>query len=74
MIDEESDTYGTMRADPDLGANMEAHEQAVKDRVDNAIVKGPEKTSRDDAGWWGVGEGVFPRSSRGTAALAHFYF
>ncbi|KAK1751013.1 hypothetical protein QBC47DRAFT_392086 [Echria macrotheca] len=56
IIDEEAATYGTKRADPDLGASMEAHEQAVKDQIDGAIPTGPKRASPESGGRVMVGE------------------
>jgi hypothetical protein len=43
IVEEENAVYGTGRADPDLGAAMESHGKAVKDRVDDRVKKGPKK-------------------------------
>ncbi|KAK5662675.1 hypothetical protein OQA88_8591 [Cercophora sp. LCS_1] len=56
ITDETTTRYGTKRPDPDLGAAMEAPSEAVKDRVDDAIPKGPKKADQNTGGRVMVGE------------------
>ncbi|KAJ9149353.1 hypothetical protein NKR23_g4363 [Pleurostoma richardsiae] len=56
IIDETSDTYGTKRPDADVGGNAELHGEALKDRIDDAVPKGPKKADPSSGGRVMVGE------------------
>ncbi|KAI0850906.1 hypothetical protein F5Y00DRAFT_259925 [Daldinia vernicosa] len=49
IIDETSATYGTT-TQPDLGANMEVHGEALKDKVDGAVRTGPKVADETTGG------------------------
>jgi hypothetical protein len=56
ILAEESSTYGTKRADADVGANMEAHNEELKDKVDGAVPTGVKKADATTGGRVFVGE------------------
>jgi len=49
IVDEEPDNYGVKQADADIGANMEAHDKALKSRVDDGSESATRKGSKKDA-------------------------
>ncbi|KAI1484246.1 hypothetical protein K445DRAFT_312658 [Daldinia sp. EC12] len=55
IIDETSATYGNT-TQSDLGANIESHDEALKDRVDGAVRSGPKKADESSGGRVQVGE------------------
>ncbi|KAI1082361.1 hypothetical protein F5B20DRAFT_34107 [Whalleya microplaca] len=55
IVDETSSTYGNT-TQSDVGANMEVQGEAIKDRVDGAVAKGPKKADEYSGGRVQVGE------------------
>ncbi|KAI1644769.1 uncharacterized protein F4817DRAFT_201070 [Daldinia loculata] len=55
IIDETSATYGST-TQSDLGANIESHDEALKDKVDGAVMTGPKKADETTGGRVQVGE------------------
>jgi hypothetical protein len=55
IIDEQKSNYGTT-AQADIGGNVEAGSEAVKDRIDDAVPKGPKKADQSTGGRVQVGE------------------
>lgn len=55
IIDETSATHGTT-TQSDYGANIEVHEEALKDKVDGAVRSGPKKADEHSGGRVQVGE------------------
>ncbi|OTB07115.1 hypothetical protein M426DRAFT_8844 [Hypoxylon sp. CI-4A] len=49
IIDETSSTYGRT-TQSDLGANIESHDEALKDKVDGAVRSGPKKADENSGG------------------------
>ncbi|KAI1777661.1 hypothetical protein F4818DRAFT_407453 [Hypoxylon cercidicola] len=55
IIDETSSTFGKT-TQSDLGANLESHDEALKDKVDGAVRAGPKKADQTTGGRVQVGE------------------
>ncbi|KAK9779157.1 putative SMP domain-containing protein [Seiridium cardinale] len=55
IIDEQKSNYGTT-AQADVGGNAELEGEAVKDRIDDAVPKGPKKADQSSGGRVQVGE------------------
>ena len=49
ILDESKANYGC-KADADVGSNIEAHAEAVKDQIDDAVTKGPKKADASTGG------------------------
>lgn len=49
ILDESKANFG-YKADADVGGNMEAHAEAVKDQIDDAVTKGPKKADASTGG------------------------
>jgi hypothetical protein len=56
ILDEQNVIAGTKQADADIGGSIDAQGEAIKDKIDDAIPKGPKKADASTGGRVMVGE------------------